>query len=358
MEEPAFQRWIPLANQVVRRSLGLRWKDVLSIWTYLPTIPLAEAVALEARRAGSDTHITLMTDDLWFTSMKELPLKWLRAPSPVTHAIDNVVTAHVALEGPGDARRMRDIPPEKFDANAAGGNKQHEPRLRRRVRTVSLGVGRVSPGRAEAYGLDFERWRASYEAALAVDLEEIRRAGRALARSLSGRKRVQVTTDAGTDLRFETKPIQPVVSDGIIDATDVRRGFVETSLPAGRVEASIDPSSMEGEVHKADPVFAMGRTVRGPWFEIHGGKIVASGAAENEELLTRLLASSKSSTARFGWFTVGLNPAAEPFMLDNSIVKDDVGIGLGPHPQLERKAADPSVSFSATLGPATLEIGR
>ena len=76
------------------------------------------------------------------------------------------------------------------------------------------------------------------------------------------------------------------------------------------------------------------------------------------ELLTRLLASSKSSTARFGWFTVGLNPAAEPFMLDNSIVKDDVGIGLGPHPQLERKAADPSVSFSATLGPATLEIGK
>ena len=83
MGEPAFQQWIPVAKQVVRRTLGLRWRDVLEIYSYIPTIPLAEALALEARRAGSDTHITLMTDDLWFTSMKELPTRWLRAPSPV-----------------------------------------------------------------------------------------------------------------------------------------------------------------------------------------------------------------------------------------------------------------------------------
>jgi len=358
MEEPAFQRWIPLANQVVCRTLGLRWKDVLEIYSYIRTIPLAEALALEARRAGSDTHITLMTDDLWFTSMRELPTRWLRAPSPVESAIDGVITANVYLGGPADARRMREIPPEKFEANALGGRRQHEPRQRRRVRDVDLSIGRLTPERAEAYGLDYERWRASYEAALAVDLLEIRRAGRALARSLSGRKKVRVRSDAGTDLTFETKPIPPVVSDGIIDAADVRRGFVETSLPAGRVEAAIDPSSVEGEVRSTDPMFAMGRTIRGPWYEVHGGRIVASGAAENEALFGRLLASSKASEARIGWFTVGLNPAAEPVMLDNSIVKDDVGIGLGAHPQLERKAADPSVSFHETLGPATLEIGK
>jgi hypothetical protein len=105
-------------------------------------------------------------------------------------------------------------------------------------------------------------------------------------------------------------------------------------------------------------MFAMGRTIRRPWWKVRRGRIVGSGAAENEDLLRRVLASSKASKARIGWFTVGLNPAAEPVMLDNSIVKDDVGIGLGPHPQLERKATDPSVSFYATLGPATLEIGR
>ena len=58
LTNPAFDKWIPLARQVVRTSLRLGWKDVFTIYTYPPTIPLAEALALEARRVGSDTHLT------------------------------------------------------------------------------------------------------------------------------------------------------------------------------------------------------------------------------------------------------------------------------------------------------------
>src|SRR6058998_661108 len=125
---PAFESWIPLARQVVRTSLRHGWKDVFTIYTYTLTIPLAEALALEARRVGSDTHLTLMTDDLWFTSMHELSTKWLSTASPVEHAIAEAETAHIYLGGPADARRMRDIPPEKFEANSLGGDRQHEPR--------------------------------------------------------------------------------------------------------------------------------------------------------------------------------------------------------------------------------------
>ncbi|MGI0148609.1 MAG: hypothetical protein ACREDF_03635, partial [Thermoplasmata archaeon] len=213
---PAFTQWLPLARQVVRTSLRLGWKDVFTIYTYPPTIPLAEALALEARRAGSDTHLTLMTDDLWFTSMQELSSKWLSAASPIEHAISETETAHIYLGGPADARRMREIPPEKFEANDMGNIRQHEPRRKRRVRDVDLPIGRVTPERAEAYGLDYARWHRSYHDALAVDLKEIQRTGTALARSLKGRKRVHISSDAGTDLKFETKAIGPVLNDGII----------------------------------------------------------------------------------------------------------------------------------------------
>src|SRR2546426_4000513 len=160
MEEPAYQRWIPLAHQVVRRTLGLRWKDVLEVYSYIPTIPIAEALALEARRAGSDTHITLMTDDLWFTSMKELPTRWLRTPSPVESAIGGVITANVYLGGPADARRMRDIPPEKFEANSLGGTPQDQPRATRRGGRGGPLVGPGSPGRGGGDGLGRPRGRA------------------------------------------------------------------------------------------------------------------------------------------------------------------------------------------------------
>ena len=355
---PRFESWIPLARQVVRTSLRLGWKDVFTIYTYPPTIPLAEALALEARRAGSDTHLTLMTDDLWFTSMRELSTRWLSAASPIEHALAETETAHIYLGGPADARRMRDIPPRKFEANDMGNVRQHEPRRKRQVRDIDLPVGRITPERAETYGLDYQKWYGSYRKALSVELKDIQRAGATLARSLRGRTKVRVDSDAGTDLRFETKAIAPIVSDGIISADDIRRGFVRTSLPAGRLEAAVRPDSVQGEVHGTDFIPFGGRAIIRPWFRIRGGKIVESGAAEHGDLLHRILEESKVGSARIGHITIGLNAAAEPCMLDNSIVKDDLGIGLGPHPQLERRAADPTVSFSETIGPVRFEIGR
>src|SRR3989475_9203791 len=159
---PRFESWIPLARQVVRTSLRLGWKDVFTIYTYPPTIPLAEALALEARRAGSDTHLTLMTDDLWFTSMVELSTKWLSAASPIEHALAETETAHIYLGGPADARRMRDIPPEKFEANSLGGDRQHEPRKKRRVREIDLPIGSPTPERAATHGLSHAKWDKKY----------------------------------------------------------------------------------------------------------------------------------------------------------------------------------------------------
>jgi len=355
--EPAFEQWIPLARQVVRTSLRLGWEDVFEIYTYAPTIPLAEALALEARRTGSDTHLTLMTDDLWFTSMRELSTKWLSQPSPVEHAIDETITANIYLGGPADARRMREIPPAKFEANAMGGQLQHEPRRRRRVRDIDLSIGRVTPERAEAYGLDYGKWYASFHRALAVDLKEIRRRGAALARKLAGRT-VHVTSDAGTDLRFAVKRIPPAVDDGIVSAADVRRGFVEATLPAGKVAAAVKQDSANGIARSTDAIFYGGRTIARPWFRVKAGRIVEWGAAEHGDLLSRLLKVPKASRARLGSFSIGLNPDAEPCMLDNSIVEDDVGIALGGHPQLEPRLHDPDVSFSATLGRCEVDIGR
>src|SRR6059036_795688 len=199
---------------------------------------------------------------------------------------------------------MRDIMPEKFEANSTGGDRQHEPRRKRRVRDIDLPIGRLTPERAETYGLDYEKWHSSYHKALAVDLKEIQREGRALARSLRGRKKVRIDSSAGTDLRFETKAVAPIVSDGIISAEDIRRGFVRTALPAGRLEAAVRPESVEGEVHGTDFIPFGGRAIIRPWFRIRDGKIVESGASEHEDLLHRILEESKVGSARIGHITI------------------------------------------------------
>src|SRR5206468_4835144 len=114
--------------------------------------------------------------------------------------------------------------------------------------------------------------------------------------------------------------------------------------------------SGDGEIRGTDSIAFAGRPIVRPWFRIRSGKILESGAAEHEALLHRMLRQANSQRARIGYVTIGLNEAAEPCMLDNSIVKDDVGLGLGPHPELERRIADPAVSFDWTVGPVRIEI--
>lgn len=329
---------------------------MLEIYSYVHTIPIAEALAVEARRVGSDTHITLMTDDLWFTSMRELPVRWLRTPSQIEIAINKAITGYIYLGGPADARRMREIPPEKFDANAIGNMRQDEPRHVRRVKHVELPIGRVCMERAEAYSLDFESWQRSYQAALNVDLEEIRRAGRAWYRQLTRKRHVKVTSDAGTNLRFETKAAKPMLDDGIISSKDLEHGFIETSLPAGKIVSTVLGDSVQGEIHFTDRVFLMGRSVKGVHLRFEEGRLVEWDADEHGELLNSLFQKRISGRQQLGWFSIGLNPAAQPCMLDNSIILNDVGIGFGPHPLLERSKAKPIVQFDATIGLAKVEI--
>jgi leucyl aminopeptidase (aminopeptidase T) len=188
-----------------------------------------------------------------------------------------------------------------------------------------------------------------------VDLAEIQRRGVALARKLAGRK-VRITSPTGTDLRFTVKRIPPIVDDGIISAADVKRGFVQASLPAGSLAAAVRPDSVDGVVNAQDPLFFAGRTVASPWFRIEKGRIAESGAAQNADILARNLKMSGAERARVGYVTVGLNPKAEPGMLDNSIVENNVGIGIGAHPGLERKAFDPNVFFVSTMGRSHIEV--
>jgi leucyl aminopeptidase (aminopeptidase T) len=351
-----FEQWLPIAKKVVHQSLTLRWNDALEIYSYISTIPLAEALALEARRVGSDTHITLMTDDLWFTSMHELPVRWLRTPSLVEIAINKVITAYVYLGGPQDARRMQNLPAEKFDANSLGNLRQDEPIRKRRVRSVDLPIGRVCLERAEAYGLDYDSWRSSYEAALSVDLDEIRRAGEAWLPKLKRQTKVKITSNAGTDFTLKTKTLEPMIDDGIISRSDLKRNLLSASLPAGKIVCAVNPTSATGNVCFTDSVFLMGRSVKGLRLRFDGGRLVDWGADENADLLTSQLGQGNGSSRRIGWFSIGLNSAAQPCMLDNSIVKNNVGIGLGPHPLLEPTRARSSEYFEGTIGLVNVEI--
>src|SRR2546430_13280281 len=119
--------------------------------------------------------------------MEELSTKWLSTASPIEHAIAEAETAHIYLGGPADARRMRDIPPEKFEANSLGGDRQHEPRKKRRGRGTDLPLGGPPPGGGGAYGPAYQKWESSYQQATAAGLKGGQAGGTAAAPAPPGR---------------------------------------------------------------------------------------------------------------------------------------------------------------------------
>jgi hypothetical protein len=251
---------------------------------------------------------------------------------------------------------MQNLPAEKFDANSLGNLRQDEPMRKRRVRSIDLPIGRLCPERAEAYGLDYDSWRRSYEAALSVNLDEIRIAGEAWASKLKRQRKVRVTSNAGTDFTLKTKTLEPMIDDGIISRSDLNRDFLSASLPAGKLVCAVNPTSATGKVCFSDPVFLMGHSVKGLHLRFNEGKLIEWGADENADLLTPQLGQDNDSSRRIGWFSIGLNSAAKPCMLDNSIVKNDFGIGLGPHPLLEPTRARSNEYFEGTIGLVNVEI--
>lgn len=352
---PAFTRWLPLARQIARRTLRLTERDVLELYVYPPAIPLAEAIALEARRLGSDTHMTLMSDDFWFASMEFLPTRWLEGVSPADHALSAVGTAFVYVGGLGDAARLQRIPAARLAANGVGGSKADKMRRRPGVRELSLPVGWVSPQRAAAYDLNYARLRRGFEQALGADLKAISRAGARWARRFADPRDVHLLGD-GTDLRFRTVG-EPYVEDGMLDDADIARGVTQTELPAGRTVVGVKAGSASGVVQLRGPVYDRGFAIHDVRLVVERGRVVSWSSRTQRKRLDAKLAAVPPTQRRIGWFGIGLNPLAPRTLMDNGIVEGVFSVGVGAHPALSGRGGMTYGSVSGALGEVEMAIG-
>ncbi len=346
-DAPAFARWLPLARQLTRTTVPLAEKDVVEIYTYPGALPLAEAVAFEARRRGSDTHITMMTDDLWFASMDALPRTWLEGASPAEQALAAVKTVDFYIGGLSDGPRLQRLPWARVVANSVGGAKTDAAARKRRVPEIVVPSGWVSPQRAEAYGLHFARWRTAYETALGADLRALGRAGTRWARQFAEPRDVHLRAD-GTDLRFATAG-DPFVDDGILDAADRARGVDATLLPAGRVIVPVKRGSAHGVVRFRDPIYLRAFAIRDVEMHFERGALVSWKARASKKILSSVLAGWKPRELRLGWMTIGVNALAKPAMMDNGIVDGAIAVGLGTYPLLA-PGSSPFGAVGAVIG--------
>ncbi len=319
-----------IAQNLVNQSLRIREEDVVLITTARHTLDLADDMAIACRKIGAETTTAYFSEPLWYWSLRELPLDWLRGPSKIDLTLLDVATALMNVGGVADPRPMTKISPERWAANSEGADHWYRKLLERKVRSATVAMGMVTPQRARSYGFSFPAWKRAVETALKADYSKIAEAGGRLREVFDGTSHeVHITSRSGTDLRFRLAARKCKVDDGVLDDEDLAAGTFETELPAGTVYVAPDETSANGTIVFDLPIAQRGRWIRGVSWSFENGVIQKFTATKNGDMIIPLWEKSSGDKSRFGWFGIGMNYAAKIGYLDNTTVQGAVTLGIG-----------------------------
>jgi leucyl aminopeptidase (aminopeptidase T) len=345
-----------IARNIVNQSLRIKEDDVVHIAASRHMLDLADEIAVESRKAGAETTTVFWSEPVWYWSLEELPLGWLRGPSRTDLALLDVATAVVNLSGAADPKPMARISSERWAANSEGADSWYRKYLERKPRSASLALTSVTPQRARAYGFSYTAWKRSTENALKADYSRISATGKKLQHLFdNSNQEVHITASNGTDLSFRLAGRKSLMDDGIIDDSDLASGSFETTLPAGFINIAPDEQSANGSVVFDLPVPQRGKLNRGLSWHFKNGQVTKFVAAKNSEMVLPIWEGSTGDKSRFGSFGIGFNYAAKVGFLNSTIVSGAVTLGIGENKILGGKNQS-TFGFQGTLRKSTVVI--
>lgn len=345
-----------LAKTVVKDALRVDSSDAVIILTWDHTIDVANTMAAECFKQGADAMMNLWTDEFYYGFLRELSEKSLRGCSKICEGLTEAETATIYMFGPKNPEGLKSIPPSKTNAWGEGEREGHYPRNKeRKVRSVSLPLGLLTPERAKVYSFDFGNWKRAINAALTMNLKKIAERGSKLAAILGEAHSVHLTAPNGTDLVFELSRRPIHIDDGIIDKEDIEKKSLDVQLPAGSVIKTIAETSGNGNVVFDRPLQAMGLNVQDIEWKFKDGKIMSMKARKNWEPISKQFDEASGDKDRIGFIQIGLNPKAKYGYLMDHNVEGAVRIGIGDNENIGGKNTA-SFGIAATLSKATLDI--
>jgi leucyl aminopeptidase (aminopeptidase T) len=325
---------VALAHRIAITSAGVKPGDVVVVAGGKHTIPLMEAIAIEAQKAGGLTNLFLGSDSVTRSYYRDVPEEYL-ALSP-TYFGDWVRSIDVWIGLPGEEdfpSLLAGIPETRVAKAMEAGQMLNETINRSGVRVVF--VGYPSRGAAKASRMPYETLERQHWAGVGADYEAIAARGRAMQEVLAGARVVRVTTPAGTNLTFAIGERPVYVNDGIITEEDAKGSVLFArfaSLPGGEILVAPPERSASGRVvvprHRCKD-----EQLTQVSFELDHGRVRNLQAAKGADCLRRDLDSFGDPAMVFGSFIIGLNPAME--MLENgsdfrpSVVAGLVTLGIG-----------------------------
>jgi leucyl aminopeptidase (aminopeptidase T) len=350
-----------VAHKAIEVSLDVRSGETVWIHGWDHTVDLLSLLAWECRKRGCQVLLTVQPEDFWLHSMIEAPLALVDGLSPLQASALRETDAYVFTLGPRKPIPWERIPKERHRAVSIWLDERYDKSTlakewaiiarSRKVRMLAIEATLATPERAEALGLNYEKWKEIMLAGCVADYHEVARRERNLTSLLSGEEEVHITTPRGTDLKFRLDRRPVGVSDGLTSEEKAEKGIV-TFLPGGAIEVSASEESAEGRVVYDLPVRVESKMVVGLTLQIENARITKFTAEEHKEVFEQYLEEGRGKI-RFAFFGFGLNPNLRQGFTQDDKVLGGVTLGFRDN---ENKAD--SHEWWASITNATVTIGH
>lgn len=299
-----------LAEKLVNQCASIREGDFVLITGGVRDIELLENIVVNVGKKGAFPILTIGSDRMNRRWVTEVPEKYDSRVPESDLKLFGFITATINVDFSESVGLFADIPAERFAARAKAYEPVNELIARRNIKGVNLGNGLYpSEASAKQFGLTEKELSDIFWKGVNVDYTKLEATGKAMQSVLSGGKEIQITNPNGTDLkmRIEKRPV--LVSDGVLSADDLKKGFAASQvyLPAGEAYLSPVPGTAEGTVI-VDRQFYQGKEILGLAMIFKAGKLTSMTAKSGLEPLREMYDAAGSGKDEFAFIDIGINP--------------------------------------------------
>ena len=274
------------------------------------TIPLMEALAIEAQKAGGIVTMLLNSDKVIRSRNADVDEKYLAQEPRYFGEWLKQVDVWISLPDASDIKALDAGVSATRLAKIDKSDQYIIPMLDgMKVRGVNL----IYPTeeRGKSFCLDGATYVNMIWQAMGADYKQISAQGNALRKMLQGAKTVHVTSPSGTDLQFSVGNRPIFLDDGTLPPDKARsKRFLDrnVSLPSGALFFAPVETSAAGKVvvPRAQCRF---EAINDISFTFRSGRMEDFKAGQNANCFTELKSASRGATDQFSGINISLNPA-------------------------------------------------
>lgn len=349
-----------LAQKLVSQCANIKEGEFVLVTGGVRDIELLENIVVNVGKKGAFPILTINSDRMNRRWVTEVPEKYDSRVPESDLKLFGFITAVINVDYSETVGLFADIPAERFAARAKAYEPVNELIAKRNVKGVSLGNG-LYPDEASAnqFGLTERELSDIFWKGVNVDYTELEANGKAVQAVLSAGKAVHIINPNGTDIKMQIEKRPVFVSDGVLSADDLKKGFAASQvyLPAGEAYLAPVPGTAEGTVI-VDRQFYQGKEILGLAMTFKAGKLTSMTAKSGLEPLKKMYDAAGSGKDEFAFIDIGLNPNV-PIKPGSKMVAwmpagmVTIGIGNNVWAGGENKAA---YSMSSFLPGSTLTV--